>query len=217
MTSCDLVSPETANAFKGEYWMETSSVSMLGDKVVNEDSHVLWSPVTIYEEKGKLFIQTNCYGAPYIEQNTREDYAIEEYRERPESVIVRKVIDGKTDEGDGGVVDIVVTDNTPRMVLMNGLLYVIRNGAFIKSHPIPVKSGSETVLNLKKFKPVEVAVTDIEGNYAGMVTTTYEYGPVVKNGERITWQVDLVLSNLPKSEQSPEFDRVVHKNTLYKR
>lgn len=37
LASCDTsISPETSKAFVGEYWMETSTIMMKGDKVVND-------------------------------------------------------------------------------------------------------------------------------------------------------------------------------------
>ena len=40
---------------------------------------------------------------------------------------------------------------------------------------------------------------------------------MIKKGDEITWQVDLDLSNWPQFENCANIDRVVHKNTLYKK
>ena len=218
LASCNGISPETANAFKGEYWMETSTVSMYQGKEIDE-ARTKWSPVSIYEENGQLLVETNWYGAPYAGgERTRNPY-VEEYRERPDFVPQRRITSALQDDGDdeGGIENVEITNGDPITVIMNGFLYTIKNGAYIKSEPILVKSGSATVLELEDFKPVKVTITDAAGTSLGEISVKYDYSKMVKKGDEIIWQVDLDLSNLPKSEISANIDRVVHKNTLYKK
>ena len=103
------------------------------------------------------------------------------------------------------------------MIIINGNITVNRNGTFLKSEPIRVKSGSSTVLEFEKFTPVDVPVKDLEGKPIGNVNCTYEYGSMIKKDDMITWQVDLLIDGLPSNEQVVEIDHVVHKNILYKR
>ena len=219
LASCDTaISPETSKAFVGEYWMETSTFMMKGDKVVNEALSSKWSPVKIYEENGKLLVRTNFYGAPYLSDDTVHAEPVEGYHERPDFVSPRRALADDDDaEGEGSAIENVVTDGKPILVVTNGMLYVIRGGEMWKSEPIRVKSGSSTVLEFEKFTPVDVSITDINGSYIGKVKCTYEYGPMVKKDDVITWQVDLVLDNLPSNEHAEGIDRAVHKNVLYKR
>lgn len=221
LTSCNGISPETSKAFVGEYWMETVTYSMNGNQVIEDVPRTKWSPVSIYEEDGELLIQTNWYGAPYLSDEFRENYAVIEYPERPEYISLRKIPsedgDENSEDENGGIEDIIITDNQPVVFLMNGFIYVIRNGVQIKSYPNTVKSGSSTILELNEFTPVDVMITDISGNSLGTVSVNYEYSKIVKKGDAITWRVDLTISGMSKTDYGAEFDRVVHENTLYKR
>ena len=218
LASCDKpISPETSKAFVGEYWMETSTVTMKGDKVVNDALSPKWSPVKIYEENGKLFVRTNFYGAPYLSDDSTHAEPVEVYNERPNFVSPRRALaDDGDDEGEGSSIEDIVIQRT-EMIIMNGNITVNRNGTFLKSEPIKVKSGSSNVLELEKFTPVAVHVTDVEERDIGTVKCTYEYGPMVKKDDVITWKVDLLLDNLPSNEHVEGADHAVHKNILYRR
>lgn len=124
-------------------------------------------------------------------------------------------VDGD-DEGEGSSIEDIVIQRT-EMIIINGNITVNRNGTFLKSEPIRVKSGSSTVLEFEKFTPVDVPVTDLEGKPIGNVNCTYEYGSMIKKDDMITWQVDLLIDGLPSNEHVVEIDHVVHKNILYKR
>ena len=213
LASCDNISPEVANAFKGEYWMETSSVAMKGDSVVDR-FNTKWSPVKIYEENGKLWVRTNWYGAPYLSDDNEHAEPIEVYNEKPDYVSQRRVF---AEDGEDDIIDVVVTDNKPILVVQNGQICVIRNGEYWKSEPIKVKSGSSTTLELEKFTPVDVAITDRDGKEMGTVKCTYVYGPMAKKEDAIRWQVDLQFEGLPSVDYAAEFDHVVHTNMLYKK
>lgn len=220
LASCDKpISPETSKAFVGEYWMETSTGTMRGDQLVIGGSSSKWSPVKIYEEKGKLLVRTNFYGAPYISDDAVHAEFVEVYNERPNFVSSRRALaDDDDDEGKGSAIeDIIVTDGKPILEIVDGLIRVIRGGKIWKSEPIKVKSGSSNVLEFEKFKSVDVSITDREGRDIGKVKCTYEYGAMVKKDDVITWQVDLRLDDLPSYEYAKKIDRAVHKNILYRR
>lgn len=216
LASCSKISLETANAFKGEYWMKTSSVIMYQGKEIAE-APPRWSPVSIYKEKGKLLVETNWYGAPYAGgERTRNPYVVE-YHECPDSIAQHRISSNQQENGDneGGIENVVINEE-PVTIIMNSFLYTIYHGIYIKSEPIVVKSGSSTVLELEDFKPVKVAVTEPDGTFLAEISVKYDYGKMIKKGDEITWQVDLDLSNLPQSDFE-NIDRVVHKNTLYKK
>lgn len=214
LVGCDYVSPETANAFKGEYWMETTSTIMQGNEVVGDTPRTVWSPVSIYEKKGKLFVQTNWFGAPNTQLEEMSSLYVEEYRERPDFISERRIeyVVPRKDS-----IEIIVVDGSPQTIMMNGFIYTIHNGAYIKSLPISVKSGSETKLELKDCEPIPVEITNTTGEYLTKIKNTYKYGPMLKNNEVITWQVDLTLTDLPETDHSIEFDHIIYRNTLYKR
>ena len=212
LIGCDNISPEVANAFKGEYWMETSSTTMYKGEAI-EPARTIWTPVSIYEEGGKLYVQTEMFGAPDIDSNHPKE--IEGYRERPDFISPRKT-KADDEEPESGIEEVTGPD-TARIVIINGYILSIYQGKRAQTHPIKVKSGSETVLKLEPYKKVGVMLTDATGNALQTIQAGYEYGPMLKEGDIITWQVDLPFEKMPSTDQSVEFDRVVHKNKLYKR
>ena len=55
LASCSKISPETAYAFKGEYWMKTSTVGMYQGKEIDE-VRTMWSPVSISQTRMLLSV-----------------------------------------------------------------------------------------------------------------------------------------------------------------
>lgn len=221
LTSCEKpISPETAKAFVGEYWMETSTVVIEGREEYPLKENSLWSPVSIYVENGELFVQTNWYGAPYLSDEFRENYWIIEYPERPDFMPLRKVShedeDGNS-EGEG--IENITVNNKAEVILRNCLVYVLRNGVYVKSHPNYIKSASSTIMTFEKFDPVEVVITTTDGTPLGSVKVWYEYGEMVKKGDIITWEVELKWDNgdISSAALMDGRDKIIHRNTLYKR
>lgn len=209
LTSCEKpISPETAKAFVGEYWMETNTYIMSGDQVTETLTH--WSPVTIYMKEGKMFVQTEIFGAPDFESENPK--SIEVYSERPNfsSSKLPAIITEKT-----------AIDNPYHFHVIEVRYGTIRNlyhGICVQPLPIQVKSGSWTILNLKEFNPpVEVKLTDMAGTLIQTMQIAYEYGPMIKNGETIIWDVEYKDDYIPLNGQEREWERIIHKNTLYKR
>lgn len=213
LTSCDRVSPEIANAFKGEYWMKTTSCTMYDGSVTYERGPV-WSPVSIYEKDGKLFVKTDQFGAPDTDTSStaKHEYIID-YPDHPNYVSARY----NEEEPESGGIEVVPANNITYVYLVNGFLRTIRNGAYLRSLPIQVKSGSETVLNLCNFKPFRITLTDASGTALAEVDVAYKYGPMVKKGEVITWDVTLPFDFLESYSTYEQVDEVINKNTLYKR
>ena len=212
MASCNSkISPETANAFKGEYWMETTSTTMNGESAVDE-GRTIWTPVSIYEKGGALYVQTELLGAPdTISEHPQE---IQGTRERPDFAPRRnKTVDGEEPEG----IENVETSKHGVIFVRNGFICAINRGVNARTFPIKVKSGSETVLNLEAYKPVDVQLTDAAGNSLAVIKAWYEYGPMVKDGDVITWEVQYKDNYTHNSNYSAEWTHVIHKNKLYKK
>lgn len=212
LAGCDSkVSPETANAFKGEYWMETTSTTMNGEAVV-EESRTIWTPVSIYEKGGSLYVQTELLGAPdTISENPQE---IQGTRERPDFVL-RRV---KTEYGEEPTgIENVESTNKGALIVVNGFIIGINRGVKARSFPIKYKSGSETVLNLETYQPVDVQLTDPAGNALATIKAWYDYSPMVKDGDLIKWEVQYKDNYTHSSAYSPDWTHVVHKNKLYKK
>ena len=209
--SCDSkVSPETANAFKGEYWMETTSTTMNGESAVDE-GRTIWTPVSIYEKGGALYVQTELLGAPdTISEHPQE---IQGTKERPDFAPRRM----NEDEEPGTGIENIETGKLGAIVVRNGFICAINRGVNARTFPIKVKSGSETVLNLEAYKPVDVQLTDMDGNALATIKAWYDYGPMVKNGDVITWEVQFKDNYNHNSEYGSDWTHVIHKNTLYKK
>ena len=219
LTGCDSISPEVANAFVGEYWMETTNTIMLENQIIEENPRTTWSPVSIYEKGGKLFVRTYWYGAPYLRDDEDKQYILN--HENPELIPSKRFPASLMDDGDndeGGGIEVVETDGKTMIVLMNGFVYTVRNGAYLVSEPIPVRSGSSTMLELEKSKSFEVALTTVDGQFAGNALVNHEYGFIVQKEDVISWQIDMTVDAHNTSyKDNMEFDRVVHKNILHKR
>ena len=213
LASCNGISPETSKAFVGEYWMKTTNCTMYNGQVVDERGPV-WSPVSIYEEYGKLYVRTDNYGAPDTDTSStaKHEYIID-YPDHPNYVSARY----NEEEPESGGIDVVPANNITFVYLVDGFLRTIRNGAYLRSLPIQAKSGSETVLNLYDFTPFRVTLTDASGFYIAEVDVAYKYGPMVKKGEVITWDVTMPFDFLKSYATHEQVDEVIHKNTLYKR
>lgn len=216
LTSCNGISPETAKAFVGEYWMETTTVGIeRGEEYpLNEKSS--WSPVSIYEKDGKLYVQTELFGAPDTESEHPKE--IEVYKDRPAFTPLRKLLADEGGENTGGQgIENLEGPFPPQIIISSGCIVCITNGVRAQSLPIKVKSGSETVLNLAECPKVDIQLTNIDGTKLATIHAWYEYGPMVKKGEKITWDVECKDDYTPSSNQESNYDQVIHKNTLYKR
>ena len=214
LASCNNISPEVANAFKGEYWMETTNIGIINGQEESLNASSTWTPVSIYEKGGKLYVQTELLGAPDL--NNEHPKEVEGTKERPNFIAPYKI---PTEEGDtASGIETIETGNKSNLYVMNGYIVLSGHGVRLaQTLPIKVKSGSETVLNLESYKPVEVAITNAAGESLGMMHAWYEYGAMVKKGETITWDVDYKDDYTPLSNQELEYDRIIHRNVLYKK
>lgn len=217
LTSCEKpIGPETAKAFVGEYWMKTTTVGVAEDHEYPMSEKSVWTPVSIYEKNGKLYVQTEMLGA--LDFGNKNPEEIEGTKERPDFIAARRVISYYEEQNDSsGIETIVVPFDIERIVVVNGnILLLSGNVRGVKTLPIKVKSGSETILHLEEYKPVEVEFTNAAGDSIGKAKAWYEYGPMVKNGETITWDVEYKDEYTSLNGQEKEYDRIIHKNTLYK-
>ena len=190
--------------------MKTISTTIYQGEGIESTSTESWSPVYIFEENGKLFVRTDNFGAPdLVTDEGAQHYFILNYDDHPNYISPCRVPAGEAELNE---IEPVESDGVTRVVLMNGKIWTIRNGVYLVSLPIQVKSGSETVLNLCDFEPIDITLTTITGEYLETAKVAYEYGPIVKNGDNITWEV-----TLPLNFSQADAVRVIHKNTLYKK
>ena len=214
LASCDNISPEVANAFKGEYWMETTNIGIINGKEEPLNASSSWTPVSIFEKGGKLYVQTEMLGAPDLNNNHPKE--VEGTKERPNFIAPYEIPAEEGDTASG--IENIETGNKSSLYVMNGYIVLSGHGVRLaQTLPIKVKSGSETVLNLEPYKREEVAITNAMGESLGTMHAWYEYGPMVKKGETISWDVDYKDDYTPSNSQELEYDRIIHRNVLYKR
>lgn len=219
LISCDRKNNlDDAKAFAGDYWMETTNIGIINgeESPLNEKS--TWTPVSIYEKSGKWYVQTELLGSPDFDNEHPKE--AEGTRERPDFIAPYRLLAEEGDTLSEGIENIenIVDTVTERLVCINGYIVLISHGVRnAQTLPIKVKSSSETVLNLESYKPVEVMLTDATGEPLCKIHAWYEYGSMVKNDETITWDVDYKDDYTPSGNNSIEYDRVVHRNILYKR
>ena len=218
LASCDSnISPEIANAFKGEYWMKTiTTVNYSNNGSLESVQLEGWSPVSIYEENGKLYVLTDNYGKPDTDITSGDSHGyILNYTDHPNYIVAR--CHTEVNEDDGGGIEEVEVVGDPIVFVSNGLIRTVWKGIYLRSLPIKVHSGSETVLNLESYEKINVQVTTAEGEILQTIKAWYEYGPMVKDGDVIKWEVVYKDNYIRPNDQDAEYDRVIHKNTLYKR
>lgn len=215
--SCDnTVLPEFANAFIGEYWMESKIVGVQGNEEYPMHEGSRWTPVSIYEKGGKLYVQTELLGAPNTK--TKNPKEVEGTKERPDFVSPQRVLADEGGSDESGIENIEIKNpEDPRIIVTNGTIVTIRKGVLAQTLPIKVKSGSETILNLEPYKPIVVTLISADAIELGKMHALYEYGPMVKDGDVIKWEVDYKDDYTPQSGQEINYDRVIHKNVLYKK
>jgi len=215
------ISQEAIDAFKGEYWMETQTYWMLGDQVIDQVSHSVWSPVSIYDEDGKLFVQTEMLGPLNIDGVNAQE--IQAYREKPDYLPMRTLRgvfyeeepESQNDTTQG--IEVVDINNNNVIFVRDGYILMMKNGIIPRTLPIQVKSGSKTVLNLCEYTPIDIVLTDKDGTMLATVRARYIYGPMIKKSDCITWDVELTDDHNLISSDSPDYDRVIHRNTLYRK
>lgn len=215
------ISQEAIDAFKGEYWMETQTYWMLGDQVIDQVSHSVWSPVSIYDEDGKLFVQTEMLGP--LNMNGVNAQEMEAYREKPDYLPLRNLRmalneeDPEEQNDSASGIEVIDVENKSAIFVRDGYILMQRNGIIPRTLPIQVKSGSATVLNLCEYTPVDVVLTSADGMILATVRARYIYGPMIKKSDCITWDVELTDDHNLISSDSPDYDRVIHRNTLYRK
>ena len=105
--SCDNSNMSNSD-FIGEYEMTTEVITVYNDAEF-DDNPIVKSNVAIYQEQNKLFVQTDCFGIPFI---YGEDFNPSEIdNQQPD------------DNSNSNIVD--VTPNTSVVVIVKGLLSFI--------------------------------------------------------------------------------------------
>lgn len=195
--SCDNSNLSNSD-FIGEYEMTTEVITIYDD-VEFDDNPIVKSNVAIYQEQNKLFVQTDCFGIPFIYGDDFNPSEIE--NQQPD------------DNSNSNIVD--VKPNTSVVVLKNGLVRSIVYGTVPESLPIQVKSVTATKLVMKDSKPFEVTITDHAGERKENINCHFEYEPIFKQNETLSWELSLI-PHQPIKDGTAEITAIKYKNILRK-
>ena len=196
--SCENTNP-IFNDFIGEYEMTTEVIPIYGDTEI-DFLPLVKSNVTIYEEKNKLFIQTDNFGMPFAYEENLTPFEVGS--EQPEN-----------DNSNSTLEDITV--HTSAIVMMNGLIHSIVQGVLAKSLPVQVKNVAHTKLTFNSSDSFEVTITDITGERFTTIDCHFEYDPIFKQNETLTWELALILHQ-SINDGGAEMTAIRYKNILKK-
>ena len=195
--SCDNSNMSNSD-FIGEYEMTTEVITIYDD-VEFDGNPIVKSTVAIYQEQNKLFVQTDCFGIPFIYGEDFNPSEIE--NQQPD------------DNSNSNIVD--VTPNTSVVVIVNGLVRSFVYGIAPESLPIQVKSVTATKLVVKNSKPFEVTITDYAGERKANINCHFEYEPIFKQNETLSWELSLI-PHQPIKDGTAEIRAIKYKNILRK-
>jgi hypothetical protein len=199
------ISPEMSKEFAGEYWMKTNIYELYDNGEIDPLPNTYWSPVSVYEDEGKLYVQTELFGEPdTVSDNQRE---LELY------VVKHPIEETGIETG-----EIAPPDNAEKSYA-NEWIYKEKQA---KPAPILVKSSSSTVLDVCKYQmePIVLPLTNSDGFLVTYWYVSFEYKSMIKKNDIISW--DVVMNNhtdeyvIYESGASENNDKL-YKNTLYKR
>ena len=195
--SCDNSNMSNSD-FIGEYEMTTEVITIYDD-VEFDGNPIVKSKVAIYQEQNKLVVQTDFFGIPFI---CGEDFNPSEIKNQQPD-----------DNPNSNIVD--VTPNTSVVVIVNGLVRSFVYGIAPESLPIQVKSVTATKLVVKNSEPFEVTITDYAGERRANINCHFEYEPIFKQNETLSWELSLI-PHQPIKDVTAEITAIKYKNILRK-
>lgn len=186
LCSCEGVGKFSSFGFEGEYVMRTTAYWENSDGSFEKELHDIISHVKIYVDNDNLYIRTNSFGMPnYGEYDTEE---VESSYDPPYDTPNPLTND---DNGNSSAIEYVTTDANAVTTMIGGLVYVIRDGKFLKSLPIEALRVKEKEITFKNSQYFEVPLTNIDGTIIGVVKNHFEYSKAQLRGDTIFWNVDL--------------------------
>ena len=190
-----------AHNFVGEYIMETQIVAIYANNYVDTVPYVVESPVSIYTEGTNLYVQTNCFGIPNI--NGANPIEIEE----------DKILTVVSTEPNSKLEDVDVVSGA-RVIVMNGLVYTIRDGKKVKSNPIQARKTLSDILKFQESKKFEIAFVDFSGT-TFECSMYFEYQPMYKQDGALKWDISLIWEKF-KNENPENIKEIKYHNVLRK-
>lgn len=196
--SCDNINLSNSE-FVGEYEMTTAVIAVYDNKEF-DDNPIVKSNVTIYHEKNKLFVQTDHFGMPFVDGDN------------PTPIEENKQL--KNDTIDSNIEEIVVKYSD--VIIINGFIHSIVDGVVVKSLPIQVRkiSNNSQLLMANRSKSFEVTLYDLLGE-CSTETFYFEYEPIFKQNETLTWELTLIPSK-PIKDVTGDMSAIKYINILKK-
>ena len=170
--------------YVGEYDMQTQIVAISADGSLDTMPNWVETPVSIYLKDNQLYVFTYHFGMPNLD------------REEPLALLKSPQKVSSSDTDSTGVENVTVENVTAEnrtIVIENGLVYTLVNGAKVSSKPILVSKTSEVAL---EFQPSEIFKVYLVGPNGEVYITSYqhfEYKPMFKKGDFLQWDVDLIM------------------------
>lgn len=201
--------PQVLNTYDyiGEYDMQTQIVAISADGSLDTMLNLVETPVSIYLKDNQLYVFTYHFGMPNLD------------KEEPLALLKSPQKVSSSDTDSTFVEDVPIEDQTSKIVLMNGLVYTLVNGAKVSSKPILVSKTSEVAL---EFQPSEIFKIYLVGPNGEVYITSYqhfEYKPMFKKGDFLQWDIDLIME-LDKPlywDMASKIEIIKYHNTLRKK
>lgn len=187
--------------FVGEYEMETQIVAIYSNNYIDSVPYRVESPVSIYIEGTNLYVQTNCFGIPNI--NGANPVEIEE----------DKILTVISNEPDSKLEDVDVVSGA-RVIVMNGLVYTIRDGKKVKSNPIQARKTLSDILKFQESKKFAIEFVDFSGT-TFECSMYFEYQPMYKQDGVLKWDISLIWGKF-KNENPENIKEIKYHNVLRK-
>ena len=165
----------------GEYDMQTQIVAISADGNLDTMPNLVETPVSIYLKDNQLYVFTYHFGMPNLD------------REEPLALLKSPQKVSSSDTESTFIEDVPIEDQTSKIVLMNGLVYTLVNGAKVSSKPILVSKTNETALEFLPSETFKVLVVNITGTSIDTLYQHFEYQPIYKQGDFLQWDVDLIM------------------------
>ena len=193
--------------YVGEYDMQTQIVAISADGSLDTMPNLVETPVSIYQKDNQLYVFTYHFGMPNLD------------REEPLALLKSPQKVSSSDTDSTFVEDVPIEDQISKIILMNGLVYTIVNGAKVSSKPIEVQKVTETSLLFQYSDIFEVPIIGITGEQIDILQQHFEYQPIYKQGDFLQWDVDLIMEwdNPLYWDMASKLEIIKYHNTLRKK
>jgi len=176
--------------WEGEY-EATEIVELISvDGETTEISPARTTTITIFRDN-YLYVQSYGIGDPFMPGVDPEDHTV-----RLRTPKRMPADDDPEEEGDEepeptGIEEIEVSEQTNRIVLINGGVVSIYAGVVYAPKAIQAVAVTETELFLLPGQPFEVTLMSEDNIDLGTVTCNWTYSPIRKEGDTYTWEAEL--------------------------